>query len=738
MSGSHDLGEKTRRAVLRGVGATLGVGAAAGSAAAHDWGTATDDPEVGDPDHPAEDTRGETHEAEVVGYHSLGGVGPSSQAGRPTDPHYGGVTEIRQHGDYAYVSFFSSDKQTPGRGMAIVDISAFNDADTQEDIREAELSVVSFLRNNNDGAAVMDLKVSEDGQYVFLGTQPYTALFTASEEGEAADPYPTTDGEGFTATPGGIVAVDVSDPGNPETVGSIQISATGVHNHFHHRIGGEEYIFAVHDLGDGSEGMYVVHFDRSTGSLEVVNRWRFENNNRQGEVGTNSPAYIHDVEVIDDPRTGTPTAYLSYWPRGLWALDVSDPTDIEALGQFEMNACHFATPVPELVELPDGSEKRVAIASQEISGSDYHTGRVYLVDCEGLFEADPGFDAAERTDDGVARLGELDYWEWQREETFDSDELYFGGPSLYSFSLSPHNSDVAVHETDDGDQEVWVHQAHYGGGVRFLKVTPGTDDGLVGADDRFVTPEDHPDTAEGNEPDGGELDGPLGDHHETDWRLIEEAWARPTFDTPEESRMKGLNDITPFMWGANESNGVTFCADINQGVVAVKADDVPIGGAPPVADVSRVDDGDLFTAGQTNRVDISVDYLTGAEGGDVLVRDRLPDGWSRLEVADDATVVESGASQYVQFSAAATEGDTLTYMASAPSETGSYQFGPIQISQDGGTTWRTMPATTDTAVVVGQSSELTLGTAVGAVGLAAHQRDRIADRARELLGREDA
>ena len=702
--------------MLKTVGAALGVGAAAGSASAHEWGEEKGPAGENTWTSQREDTRGKTENAEVVGYHALGAEGtarrdPEREAQRP---HYGGITEVRTNGDYAYVGFFSSGSETPGRGMAILDISDYTripaDATTSEQqaqLENAELSVVSFLRNNTASASVMDVKVSDDGDYAFLSTQPYQQLFGTIAGNtddptrlEGFDPTPNLGDEGATAQTSGIVAVDVSDKSNPETLANFSLEGSGSHNGYHHRIDGDDYIFGINDSGNlagAGEGMFVLRFDRTTGTFELVNQWEYERNLAGGEADSQNAiggAYIHDMEIQDDPRTGTPVCYLAYWDRGMWALDVSDPSDIEALGQFDMNASHFASPAPTLID-----DKRVIITSQEISESSTHTGRVYLVDADGLFE----------NEDEVTQFGELDVWEWQNEytnseksngdTTGDDSDVEFGP---YDFSLSPHNSDFARHvDPDTGEESFWVHQAHYGGGVQFLEVQPGTDDGLVG-DSRFMT-----------------NSGAAGPHETTDWRLTKRGYSRPQYGTPEDSRLEGLNYITPFVWGANQENGITFASDINQGLHAIKADGVPIGGADPVAGITRTDDASVFTAGQTNQVDITLDFTDR----DVLVRDNLPSGWE-VEAGDpEADLGES---------------ESLTYFAEAPSETGSYTFGPVEVSADGGKTWHALADTTDTAVVVGQSTALGAGgVAVGSAGALSKKREAIVDRVTELRSGED-
>ncbi|WP_254822476.1 hypothetical protein [Haloglomus halophilum] len=743
MSGKDDpkLSDATRRAVLKGTAGALGVGAM-GTASAHEWGDESGPAGENTWTSQRENSRGETEGAKVVGYHALGDAdtaNPDPEA-EAQNPHYGGITEIRTHGDYAYVGFFSSGSETPGRGMAILDISDYNripaDAPKPEQeamLENAQISVVSFLRNNTASASVMDVKVSDDGNYVFLSTQPYQQLFGSASGNtqdptviEGFDPTPNLEDEGATTQVAGIVAVDVTDKSNPEVLSNFSLEGSGSHNAYHHRIGGDDYIFAINDSGNlagAGEGMFVLRFDRTTGTLELVNQWEYERNFAQGEAGAQNVqggAYIHDMEVQDDPRTGTPVVYLAYWGRGMWALDASDPSNLEALGQFEMGSAHFAAPAPTLV---DG--KRVAVASQEVPANSNHTGRVYLVDCDGLFESDPNFDSVPR-ENGVVQMGELDMWEWQNEyenpmkantgtdTTNDDSDIDFGP---YDFSLSPHNSDFARHMDRSGKESFWIHQAHYGGGIQFLEVVPGDDDGLVGEDARFQEPV--------KDADGNELSGAAAPHNTTDWRIVKRGYSRPTYDTPKDSRLEGLNYITPFVWGASESNGITFASDINQGVHAVKADGIPVGGADPVANVSREMDGQVFRSGDTNQVDLTLEFADR----DLLVRDRLPEGWSYA--GGDGTDVEVGEDTFVQFSGTQSGDDAMRYFADAGGSGGG-SFGPMQVSDDGGETWHTLAGSSQSVYTLGGG--LTLGAAGGAAGALAHQRDRLGDRVRDLLG----
>lgn len=732
----------------------------------HDDESASGPAGENDPTHPSEGTRGELHNVDFVGYHALAdteepakGAGENAQerfgdnprdyqqeyGAEAMDPHYGGVTEIRTHGDYAYVTYFSAEDPTPSRGMAIVDISEYNAAESEAEIEDAELNVVGYLRKNNVQAAAMDVKISDDGQYAFISTQPYTFLFggiTGNTDdpthAEGLIPQPNPGDSGFTYNPSGIVAVDISDKENPQTVDSFALEGSGSHNAFHHRINGEDYIFAINDSGNlagTGSGMFVIQFDRGSGRLELVNRWYLETNLAQGEVtteGAGGEPYIHDMELQNDPKTGTPVCYLAYWGRGMWALDVSDPENIEPLGNFDMAACHFASPAPTTIETPNG-EKRVAVASQEISENDDHTGRVYLVDCDGLFESEDRYYEVPRTQDGIALLGELAMWEWHAEwETPGEDSIDFGP---YDFSLSPHNSDFAM----DADGNFWIHQSHYSGGVRFLRVETGDGHGLVSPAERFECT--RPSDTEGN-CEGHQYAGTNGPHNTASgWDLVEEGWARPNLEPPTESRMEGLNYLTPFCWGANESNGVTFAADINQGIYALRqtgdsdtgARGIPLGDPPVVASVERTDDSSVFTAGQVNKVTVEVTDLQYHD--EVHVRDRIPDGWEVI-AGDSTETVEAGGDTYVDLGTLSA-GESATYIVEVGDSTGSYQGGPTQASADA-ERWTTVPNTTDTSYVVGVSTNLALGgVAVGTAGALSGKSESVRERVRDALSGED-
>ena len=98
---------------------------------------------------------------------------------------------------------------------------------------------------------------------------------------------------------------------------------------------------------------------------------------------------------------------------------------------------------------------------------------------------------------------------------------------------------------------------------------------------------------------------------------------------------------------------------------------------------ARADDGSVFTAGQTDQVEIT---LTDASGS-ALVRDEIPFGWTVVG-GDAATVYTDDGHRYVEFDEPASAGETLTYFIEAPDSTGSYEFGPAEARPaDGSGAW---------------------------------------------------
>ncbi|WP_433632877.1 hypothetical protein [Halomicrococcus sp. NG-SE-24] len=154
-----------RRTFLKAAASASALSTTVGAASAHDMGSSGSS-DGSSHDHTDASVHGKTSDVELLDYHSLGHRGPSSENSADS-PHYGGISEMRIVGDYAYVCFFSSKDPTNNRGIGVIDVSKFNAASNTSDLRDAEMNFVAFVRNDNDTAAVMDLKTSADGDYVF-------------------------------------------------------------------------------------------------------------------------------------------------------------------------------------------------------------------------------------------------------------------------------------------------------------------------------------------------------------------------------------------------------------------------------------------------------------------------------------------------------------------------------------------------------------------------------------------
>jgi hypothetical protein len=732
------LPDSTRRAVLKSMGAALGVGAA-GSAAGHpgEYGKEGKSADEVDGQRFALDDGEQFRNADNYGYHSMASTGGAALNGQPGQRHPGDTNaEMRCRGDLAVVTYRQSGEEDAGRRMATLDISEFNDASTEAELAEAELTVLGILRNfSAEANLATDVKLSRDGNYAFIGTQDLTPY-----RGGGDGAYNDSDPRGNAETSGGVVAVDITDPARPRTVDRIdEAFSTGIHNVFHHRIDGTDYVFACKDAGlvSPDSGLVVLRFDRDPAKLTIVNRWTADGNTVRGGVGPeHGLSYVHDVEIQDDPRTGRPTAYLADWDRGMRVLDVSDPTNIQHVGQFDMNQSHFAAPFPDLVEDADGNMRRVAVASHEEPDARFDqrfdansaiyktphpektnpnsTGTVFLVDCEEIYPEDSPCGCGH--EDGPTQLGELDNWTWKNVDTgtgFDDDTGRWERweriiQPTFSFQLSPHNSQPAVHEID-GETRYIIHQGHYHGGIRYLEVEPGSADGLTGDARRDYQPQPFdPEKVDNYEASGGlvtegdptreqypDADGFGWINNSTDWNVRDVGHARPTNDED--------GSLSPDFWSSVEHNGLSYHADRGAGVYVTKHDDVPMTAPLPPLEAERADDGSAFLAGQTNRVEISVETFERPNGdaAAVRVRDRMPSGYEVI-AGDDVETYPQGNRTAVEFTATVAPGDsaTLTYFVTVPADPGSGTFGPVEVSADGDE-WDTVGGTTDSNVEAG-------------------------------------
>ena len=717
---------RTRRAVLKSAAAALGAGAV-GSASGHpgQGKTGTHDGDgwrvENDPDEPA------FRAAAAVGYHSMSDPGPASETGRPEQVYDGTFSELEAVGDVAAVTVRVATDDGPGRRLATLDVSEYNAAETREELEDAELEVLGFLENHNGAMnGATDLRLSDDGDYAFLGTQSLTP-------GTRSGRYDGNDPLAGVETTGGVVAVDISDPTAPETVGSLtEPFSTGIHNLYHHRIDGEDYVFACKDAGlvSPDSGLYVLRFHRDTGLLEVVNRWSADGNTARGEVGPeHGLSYVHDVHVVDDPRTGRPTVYLADWDRGMRVLDATDPAELEHVGQFDMHQSHEATPVPGLVEDADGNLRRVAVTSHEEvwhtmdqstdpadqalykvphpeKTNPNSTGTVFLVDCDGIYPEDAEADHLEDDDvrgdgDDPLRLGELDNWTWRNADTdegVDHEDVAFD-----DYALSPHNQSIQKHDLEQSglpagvtyrNEARWVvHQSSYNLGVRYFVIEPGSERGLTEIDGgtegpdgrRQYRPLENPEV-DGR--DGSEEFGWI--NNSTDWSLREIGHARP-----HNEHVAERDEFTPDFWCSMEHNGYTLNGDRNSGVRVTHHDAIPLSDPIPDVAVERSAEGAVGLGGSSERLRIEVASV--AADREVRVRDRIPAGYEVADTSHDATTAAAGNGTVVEFDGPVAAGETLEVVVERTADPAGDTFGPVEVTTVDGfehaESWRAVSGT---------------------------------------------
>lgn len=121
----------------------------------------------------------------------------------------------------------------------------------------------------------------------------------------------------------------------------------------------------------------------------------------------------------------------------------------------------------------------------------------------------------------------------------------------------------------------------------------------------------------------------------------------------------------------------------------------------PFVSGEREDDGSVFTGGQTDHVELTIEATD-----EVTIRDQVPSEWSVVE-GDAHEVYTEDDTKYIEFDAAVQDG-TRTYFAEAPEgleSTNTYTFGPIEYTFDG-ESWRTLYGTTDDNTVAGVDTDL--------------------------------
>lgn len=263
--------------------------------------------------------------------------------GRWDDRAYG---EIDVQGEYAYVKY--------GRGFRILDISD----------RAAPKEVGKY-----EGHVTADVKASWDGEFAFIGTDGFgmnavTAPVTGSQQG-------------------GVVVVDTHDKTAPKFASFNPRNLRGPHMVAYHIIGGKEYVFG------SSISVSINEFDRAAGTLREVSRFAASPADFDAQPQHRDPfsATVHDMFIMDEPRSGRVLMFTAYWDAGVHVVDVTDPAAPKLLGHwrdFGAEEGNVHTVAAEWI-----GDRLVVAAAVEVGSllvstsqwaADAEKGLVYLID----------------------------------------------------------------------------------------------------------------------------------------------------------------------------------------------------------------------------------------------------------------------------------------------------------------------------------------------------------------------
>ncbi|MGB0651713.1 MAG: LVIVD repeat-containing protein [Thermoplasmatota archaeon] len=200
--------------------------------------------------------------------------------------------------------------------------SAVHILDVTDPARPEEVSVVDLA------PGVLDVKVSDDGNWMFIGedAEGSTALAGPVNDAVAATPV---GGGPFT---GGFYVIDISDKENPTYVSELLVGPRrGPHMVFYHQqADGTELV-----LGANAD-VSINRFDRDAGTLTELSRYSPDlifDFNRDPEVfDVLYQGWAHDMFVMEDPVDNATLMYVANWDAGLRIVDLTDPASPVEVG----------------------------------------------------------------------------------------------------------------------------------------------------------------------------------------------------------------------------------------------------------------------------------------------------------------------------------------------------------------------------------------------------------------------
>lgn len=319
----------------------------------------------------------------------------------------GNGAEVAAHGDLLYV-------------MRAGAVQVLDVADP------AEIKEVAVVKGAH---GVLDVKVSDDGKYIFVGDDQEASIAPLAGNG------PLT---------GGLYVYDVEDPKSAELVAYLPVGPRrGPHMVFYHRYpDGREVVFGA------NADVSISVFDRAAGTLTEASRYQADivtAFNRDPMVfDVLYQGWAHDMFVQTEPG-GRVLMYVANWDAGLRVVDVSDPAAPKEVGGWN--------------DFPDGHSGNLHTVS-----ADWIDGRRIVVGAvEVGFAVVGGIGYAQGAEPGVvyvwdatdpAAIELLGQWE-------NPMGVKAGGRPVDDGVMSTHNLQL-----EDGR----VYLAHYGLGAWVLDV----------------------------------------------------------------------------------------------------------------------------------------------------------------------------------------------------------------------------------------------------------------------------
>lgn len=101
---------------------------------------------------------------------------------------------------------------------------------------------------------------------------------------------------------------------------------------------------------------------------------------------------------------------------------------------------------------------------------------------------------------------------------------------------------------------------------------------------------------------------------------------------------------------------------------------------------------------------VQFDLVVEQASQQIFLRDQFPSDWT-VEAGDPNTTDTEGDTRFVEFTDRVETGDTRTYIADVPDNTGVDEFGPIEYSVDG-ETWTEISGTTEEILVAASGTSV--------------------------------